>query len=585
MSDFFLTGNGIIQIIFFLVVVLALVKPFGTYMARVYSNQFILLEHLVGPLEDLFYKFAKINPNNEMTWQQYAFAVVLFSGFSFILLFFILKLQAYLPFNPQHFPNVSSDLAFNITASFITNTNWQAYSGESTLSYFSQMCGLTVQNFLSAGTGMAVLMALVRGLTRKKTAYIGNFWVDMVRGCLYILLPLSIILSVTLGSQGVIQNFKPYVSAKLIEPTTDSKKQSIKTQGIPGGPVASQVAIKQLGTNGGGFFNTNSAHPFENPTPLSNLLEMLAILLIPTSLCYTFGVLINDRRQGWMILATMSLLFIPLMLFCVYQEQSGYIAYTDIGVDQKMSEFQSGGNMLGKEVRFGIVNSTLWTSATTAASNGSVNSMLDAYTPLGGVVPLLFILTGEIIYGGVGSGLYGMLLYILITVFIAGLMVGRTPEYLGNKIQSFEMKMAAIAIFVPILFILFGTAVAVMCKSGLAGLFNPGAQGFIEILYAFASSANNNGSAFAGINANTPFYNTWLALAMLFGRFWIIIPVLAIAGSLAQKQISPNTIGTLETHTPLFVMLLMGVILLIGLLTYIPVLTLGPITEYFRWIQ
>ncbi len=469
--------------------------------------------------------------------------------------------------------------------SFITNTNWQAYGGESTLSYFSQMLGLTVQNFLSASMGIAVVIALCRGITRRNSKFIGNFWFDLMRGNLYILLPLSLILAFLLGSQGVIQNFNPYLTATTIETSHDANGKEISTQSIPGGPVASQVAIKQLGTNGGGFFNTNSAHPFENPTPFSNYLEMIAIVLIAASLCYTFGVMVNDKRQGWALLVAMTLIFIPLLFFCVQQEQEGNPLLKGLNIDQQMSEYQSGGNMEGKEVRFGIVNSAIWASATTATSNGSVNSMHDSYTPLGGAVPLLFLLLSEVIFGGVGSGLYGMLMFVFITVFIAGLMVGRTPEYLGKKIQAFEIKMVSIALFVPILTLLFGVAAAVMTKDGAAGISNPGAQGFTEILYAFASASGNNGSAFAGLNANTPFYNTLLGIVMLFSRYWVVIPVLAIAGSLAQKNVTPSTTGTMSTHTPLFIVFIIGIVLLVGLLTYVPVLTLAPIMEYFQLVK
>ncbi len=554
-------------------------------MARVYSGQFIFLETFLGPIEDICYRIARIDPTKEMTWQQYAIAVITTSTGGFLLLFAILRFQACFPLNPQNFPNLSDDLAFNTAVSFITNTNWQAYGGESTLSYFSQMFGLTVQNFLSASMGIAVVIALCRGIARKNTKFIGNFWFDFMRGNLYILLPLSLFLAILLGSQGVIQNFNPYLAATTIETTHDASGKEISTQLIPGGPVASQVAIKQLGTNGGGFFNSNSAHPFENPTPLSNYLEMIAIVLIAAALCYTFGIMVNDRRQGWALLIAMTLIFIPLLFYCVQQEQQGNPLLNVLNIDQQMSETQSGGNMEGKEVRFGIINSAMWASATTATSNGSVNSMHDSYTPLGGAVPLIFLLLSEVIFGGVGSGLYGMLMFVFITVFIAGLMVGRTPEYLGKKIQGFEIKMVSIAIFVPILTLLFGVAITVMTKDGIAGVANPGAHGFSEILYAFASSSGNNGSAFAGLNVNTPFYNTILGIVMLFSRYWIIIPVLAIAGSLAQKNVTPPSSGTMSTHTPLFIIFIIGIVILVGLLTYVPVLTLAPIMEYFQLVK
>lgn len=570
-----------LQLFLFFGVILVLIKPLGNYMARVYSGQVVILEHLFGRVEDFFYQCAKIDPIREMTWQEYATAIIITSFGGILLLFAILKCQAYLPLNPQHFPNLSSDLAFNIAISFVTNTNWQSYVPESTLSYLSQMMGLTVQNFLSASMGMAVGIALIRGLTRKNTPFIGNFWVDWLRGSLYILLPLALILAVALGSQGVIQNFKPYLSATLVEPQSDEQGNTIRNQPIPGGPAASQIAIKQLGSNGGGFFNANAAHPFENPTPFSNFLEMLAILLIPIALFYTFGAMVNDRRQGWALILTTTLIFIPLLFFGFWQEQGGNPLFSPLMIDQQASAIQEGGNLEGKEVRFGILNSVLWSSLSTATSNGSVNAMLDSYMPYGGLVPMIFLSLSEVIYGGVGAGLYGMLIFVFITVFMTGLMIGRTPEYLGKKILCFDIKMASIVLLIPIMCVLFGSTLAVLTPAGQAGIMNPGAQGFSEILYAFFSAANNNGSAFAGLNANTPFYNTLLGLVMLLGRFWTIIPVLAIAGSFAAKNTIPNSSNTLSTHTPLFIIFLIGIIILVGLLTYIPVLTLGPITENF----
>lgn len=584
MNNMMLTFNSWVQFLLPICFVAMLIKPLGAYMARVYSNQFVMLEHIFGPVEEIFYKIARIDPMKEMGWQEYAFALILASFGSFLLLFLILTHQAQLPFNPEHFPNLNDSLAFNIAASFITNTNWQSYAGETTLSYFSQMSGLGVQNFASAGIGMCVIIALIRGIIRKKSQFIGNFWVDWLRGCLYILLPLSILLAMLLGSQGVIQNLKPYLQITMLESVQNSEGNAISTQTIPGGPVASQVAIKQLGSNGGGFFNANSAHPFENPTPLSNLLSIIAILLIPTALCYTFGVLINDTRQGWMLLFTMTIIFIPLTWMCIEREQVGNQLLSSMPISQVQSTLppiQSGGNMEGKELRFGILNSALWSAATTATSNGSTNSSLDSYAPYGGMVPMMFLMLGEVIYGGVGSGLYGMLIYVLITVFIAGLMVGKTPEYLGKKIEAFDIKMASLTVLITIFVALFGCAIAVLTIPGRAGVFNPGAQGFSEILYALLSCAMNNGSSFAGINANTPFYNTLLGIIMLVSRYWIIIPVLAIAGSLAQKNNIPTTSSTLVTHSPLFVALLIAIILLIGLLTYVPALTLGPINENF----
>ncbi|MBS0290772.1 MAG: potassium-transporting ATPase subunit KdpA [Proteobacteria bacterium] len=578
-----MSSNSIVQCLLFWGIILALVKPLGSYIARVYNDQCIFLESILGPLEDFSYRIAKIDPSKEMVWHQYATAVVLSSFGGFLFLFLILRFQAYLPLNPEHFPNLTNDLAFNTAASFITNTCWVSYSGESTLSYLSQMLGLTVQCFLSASMGMAVAIALIRGIVRKNSKHIGNFWVDWVRGNLYILLPLSLILAIALGSQGVIQNFNSYISATLIAPFQDAVGNSISTQTIPGGPVASQVAIMQLGSAGGGFFNTNAAHPFANPTPFSNFLQMLALILIPAALCYTFGVMANDKRQGWAILLAMSLIYLPLCVFGIYKEQQGNTLLSTLAsLDQTYNDENPGGNLEGKELRFGIVNSTLWSSTTTATANGSVNAMLDSYTPLGGLVPLIFLLLGEVIFGGVGAGLYGILIFILVTVFVAGLMVGRTPEFLGKKIQSYEIKMTSIAIFVPIMMLLFGSAICVLSKSGLASVFNPQAQGFTEILYALASCAGNNGSAFAGLDANTPFYNTLLAMIMLFSRFWVMIPILAIAGALAEKNVTPYTSGTLSTNNLLFILLLIGIIVLVGLLTYFPAIMLAPISEYFH---
>ncbi len=584
------TTNGLLQLGLYFFVLLACVKSLGGYMARVYGGHSVWLGKPLRPLERLFYKTAGIDPAREMTWKQYATAVLIFSFGSFALLYVILRWQSHFPLNPAGMADITPALAFNTAASFITNTNWQSYGGESTISYFSQMVGLTMQNFASAAVGMAVMVALVRGLARKNAKTIGNFWADLLRGNLYILLPLAIVCALLLASQGVVQNFGEYVKAPLVESlqieekkddkgVVTQKAETIIEQTIAVGPAASQIAIKQLGTNGGGFFNVNSAHPFENPTPFANFLEVLAILLIPASLCYTFGAMVGDRRQGWAVLAAMTLIFVPLLLYCVTQEQAGNPKFAALGIDQ------SGGNMEGKETRFGIVNSALWASATTAASNGSVNAMHDSFTPMGGFVPLLLIQFGEVIYGGVGSGLYGMLMFVIVAVFIAGLMVGRTPEYLGKKIQSFEMKMASVAILVTPALVLFGTALGVMTAAGKAGIANPGAQGFSEILYAFSSAANNNGSAFGGLSANTPFYNTWLGICILFGRFWIIVPVLAIAGSLAAKNSVPASAGTLSTHKPLFIAFLIGTVILVGVLTYVPALALGPVVEHLNMIS
>jgi K+-transporting ATPase ATPase A chain len=491
------------------------------------------------------------------------------------------RVQGVLPLNPQGLGAVSPDSSFNTAVSFATNTNWQGYGGEVTMSYFTQMLALTVQNFVSAATGMAIVIALIRGIRARSAQTIGNFWVDLTRTTLYILLPLALIVALVLVSQGVIQNFNAYQPVSLLQATTDANGNAITQQVLPMGPAASQIAIKQLGTNGGGFFNVNSSHPFENATPISNFLEVLSILLIPAALCYTFGKMVKDTRQGWALLAAMTIVFAVMTMIAVGAEQNGNPAFTPLGVDQTASELQAGGNMEGKEVRYGIVNSALWASATTVASNGSVNSMHDSYTPIGGFVPLFNIQMGEVIFGGVGSGLYGMLIFAIIAVFIAGLMVGRTPEYLGKKIEAFEMKMASIGILVMPITVLIGTAIGVLTVGGLATIYNttPAPHGFSEVLYAFTSAGNNNGSAFAGLGANTLFYNTALGLAMLIGRFWIAIPALAIAGSLAGKKIVPAGPGTLPTHTPLFIVMLIFVVLLVGVLTFIPALALGPFVE------
>ncbi len=592
--------NGIVQIALYVGVLLALVKPLGSFMARIYQGEPCGLDRVLRPVERLIYRACGIKPEEEMTWQAYAGALLLFSLAGLLFLYLLQRLQGMLPLNPQGMPAVSPDSSFNTAVSFVTNTNWQGYGGETTMSYLTQMAGLAVQNFVSAASGMAVMAALLRGFARRTARTIGNFWVDLTRGTLYILLPLSLVLALLLVSQGVVQSFGPYRNVPLVQaisydkprldvqgnPVKDGagkellEKVTVREQTLPFGPAASQIAIKQLGTNGGGFFNVNSAHPYENPTPFSNFLEMLALLLIPAALCYTFGRMVGDRRQGWALLTAMVVIFVPLLLFCVFNEQQGNPDFTALGIDQAASALQSGGNMEGKEVRFGIANSALWASATTAASNGSVNSMHDSFTPLGGLIPLWLMQLGEIVFGGVGSGLYGILVFAIVAVFVAGLMVGRTPEYLGKKIESFEMKMAALAILIPGFLVLIGTAVAAVTKVGVAGIANPGPHGFSEILYAFSSAANNNGSAFAGLSANTPFYNTLLGAAMFFGRFWIKIPVLAIAGSLAAKKQVPAGAGTLPTHTPLFVVFLVGVIVIVGALTFLPALALGPIAEH-----
>ena len=507
-------------------------------------------------------------------------AMLVFNLIGLLFLYLLLRLQNFLPLNPQGLPALSPDLAFNTAVSFVTNTNWQSYSGEATMSYLSQMAGLTVQNFLSAATGMAILIAMVRGFIRHSANTIGNFWVDMTRSVIYILVPLSLVLALALVSQGVVQTFNGYANVSVLQPVPGVNVQSSTEQTLALGPAASQVAIKQLGTNGGGFFNVNSAHPFENPTPLSNFLEMLAILLIPAALCYTFGRMVGDTRKGWAILAAMTIVFVAILAIVVVAEQGGNPAISALGIDQTAGDTQSGGNMEGKDVRFGITNSALWATATTSASNGSVNSMLDSFTPLGGLFPMWLMQLGEVVFGGVGSGLYGMLTFVIIAVFIAGLMIGRTPEYLGKKVEAFEIKMASLVVLIPILIVLFGTAIAVSIPDGKAAVFNPGAHGFSEILYAFSSAGNNNGSAFAGLGANTGFYNTALGFAMLFARYWTAIPVLAIAGSLARKKIVPAGPGTLPTHTPLFIVWLIGIVIIVGALSFFPALALGPIAEY-----
>lgn len=568
-----------IQIILFFAVLLLLVKPLGWYMAQVYQQKPCGLDKILAPAERLFYQAAGVNPATEMSWSTYAAALLLFNFLGVVVVYGLQRLQPFLPLNPQDLPAVTPDSAFNTAVSFASNTNWQGYSGEITMSYFTQMMALTVQNFVSAGTGMAVLVALIRGLARTNINSIGNFWVDLTRTILYILLPLSLVVALVLVSQGVVQTWQPAVTVPLHQPFTTAEGQTITQQTIALGPAASQIAIKQLGTNGGGFFNVNSAHPLENPTPLSNFVELLAILLIPAALCYTFGLMVNDTRQGWAILASMTVILVIFLAVTVWAEQQGNPQLTAAGVDQQLSLTQGGGNMEGKEVRFGVVGSALWAVATTAASNGSVNSMHDSFTPLGGLAPLLLMQLGEVIFGGVGSGLYGMLAFVLVAVFVAGLMVGRTPEYLGKKIEAFEMKMASLIILIPCATVLIGTAVAVSLEAGVSSIPNPGPHGFSEVLYAFSSAGNNNGSAFAGLNANTLFYNTALGLAMLMARYWLIIPTLAIAGSLANKKHVPAGAGTLPTHTPLFITLLSCVVLIVGALTYIPALALGPIVE------
>ncbi len=574
-----MTASSWVQIALYLVVLLALAKPLGGYMARVFQGERTFMSPVVVPVERLVYRLTGLKPTEEMDWKVYALAMLLFNLAGFLVVYLLQRIQASLPLNPQGLGAVSPDLAANTAASFVTNTNWQSYSGETTMSYFTQMLGLTVQNFLSAATGIAVLVAMIRGFVRHTTATIGNFWADMTRSALYVMLPLSLVLACILVSQGVVQTYLGSREVTLVQPAQDSQGQTLTDQTIAVGPAASQVAVKQLGTNGGGFFNVNSAHPFENPTPLSDFLEMLAILLIPAALCYTFGRMIGDTRQGWAILAAMTLIFLVMLSVAVGAEHAANPALEGLNVDSSPSGIQAGGNMEGKEVRFGIDNSALWATATTSASNGSVNSMHDSFNPLGGLVPMWLIQLGEVVYGGVGSGLYGMLAFVIIAVFVAGLMVGRSPEYLSKKIESFEMKMAALMVLIPVMLALLGTALAVAIPAGRSAIFNPGPHGFSEVLYAFSSAGNNNGSAFAGIGSNTPFYNTALGIAMLFARYWLAVPALAIAGSLVRKKKVPVTAGTLTTHTPLFVFWLIAVAIIVGALSFLPALSLGPIVE------
>ncbi len=594
-----MSANGYLQIGLYFVVLIALAKPLGAYMARIYENEPAVLNRFCAPFERLIYRLCGVDPSKETGWIEYTVALLVFNLLGGLAVYGLQRLQVNLPFNPAGMAAVSPDSSFNTAISFVTNTNWQGYGGESTMSYLTQMVALGVQNFVSAATGMAVVIALIRAFARQTVQTIGNFWVDMTRTVLYILLPLSLAFALVLVSQGVVQTFSAYPAVPLVEsieydnpkldaagqPIKDEKgnpvteKATQKDQVIAVGPAASQIAIKQLGTNGGGFFNANSAHPFENPTPLSNFLEVLAILLIPGALCYTFGRMVGDTRQGWAILATMTIVLVSLLAVCLWAEQQGNPLLAKLGVDQATTASQSGANMEGKEVRFGIANSVLWATTTTAASNGSVNAMHDSFTPLGGLVPMWLIQLGEVIFGGVGSGLYGMLMFVVVAVFIAGLMIGRTPEYLGKKIESFEIKMASIAVLVPLFTALLGTAIALMVDAGNAGVANPGAHGFSEILYAFSSASGNNGSAFAGLSANTPFYNTALGIVMFFARYWIIVPVLALAGSVVTKKKVPAGAGTLPTHNLLFVFWLIGVVIVIGALTFFPALALGPIVE------
>ena len=580
----------------FLVVLFATVRPLGLYIARLIEGG--PRTPLLARLEEGVFRLCGIR--EEMGWRQYTLAVLVFSVIGAVAVYALQRLQPWLPLNPQGLPNVTPDSSFNTAISFVSNTNWQGYAGEVTMSYLTQMLALAVQNFLSAATGIAVAFALIRGFARHSMQTIGNFWADLYRITAYLLLPLSLVFALVLISQGVIQNFLPYQEVTTLEPTSYeaprldaagqpmqdvagnpvSETVTVGTQTLPMGPIASQEAIKMLGTNGGGFLNANSAHPYENPNPLTNFLQMLAIFLIPAGLVYAFGRAVGDTRQGWAVLAAMTVIFVGAAVAAMTFEQQGNPLLAQLGADQAASALQSGGNMEGKEARFGIAASGLFATVTTAASCGAVNSMHDSFTPLGGAVPMLLIQLGEVVFGGVGSGLYGMLVYALMAVFVAGLMIGRTPEYIGKKIESFDMKMVAIAILITPALVLLGTALGVVASAGKATILNPGGHGFSEVLYAFSSAANNNGSAFAGLGANTPFYNGWLGVAMWFGRFGVIVPVLAIAGSLAGKKRLAQGPGTMPTHGPLFVGLLVGTVLLVGALTYVPALALGPVVEH-----
>lgn len=595
-----MNANTLMQMALLIAVLIALAIVFGRYMAAVLDGSSIVVRKIGRPIEQLIYRLAGVDAQAEMSWKRYALAVMLFSGLGALALYALLRLQGMLPLNPQGFGAMTPDAAFNTAVSFVTNTNWQDYGGESTLGYLVQMLGLTVQNFVSAATGIAVVVALIRGFSRHSMQTVGNFWVDLTRITLYVLAPLSIVVAMVLISQGVIQNLKPYQDVATLQvstyqvPETDAQGNPMKDakgdtlmrdvkvdkQTIAMGPVASQEAIKMVGTNGGGFFNANSAHPYENPTPLSNFVQILSILIIPAGLCVVFGRMVGDERQGHAVLAAMTIAFAVACWGEISAEQAGTPLVASLHVDQRASPLQAGGNAEGKEVRFGIAQSGLFTVATTAASCGAVDNMHDSLTPLGGFVPLLLIQLGEVIFGGVGSGLYGMLIFALLAVFVAGLMIGRTPEYLGKKIEPFEMKMVAIAILLTPFLVLVGTSIGVLSPLGRAGILNPGPHGLTEILYAFSSAANNNGSAFAGLSVNTPFYNVLLAIAMWIGRFGTIVPVLAIAGSLAGKKRIAATSGTLPTHGPLFVVLLLGTLVLVGALTYAPALALGPVVEY-----
>ena len=581
-----MTANGWFQIAMFLGAVLAVTKPMGLFMARVFEREKTFLDPVLRPLERLLYRLTGVDEQHEMKWTEYGISMLLFSGVSMLLLYLIQRAQTILPFNPQKLSAVAPDLAFNTAASFTTNTNWQAYTPETTMSYFTQMAGLAYHNFVSASVGIALAIAFIRGIARREKQTIGNFWVDMTRTILWVLLPVCIIFALALVSQGVVQNLKPYDTVKLLEsqqvqktgPDGKPVTQTITEQVIAQGPVASQEAIKMYGTNGGGFFNANSAHPFENPTPFSNFLEMVSIFAIPAGLTYTLGKMTGSQRHGWAVWGAMTILFLAGVTTAYWAETHGNPLLK--GVDQRASLTQSGGNMEGKEVRFGMANSALFATITTDASCGAVNGVHDSYTPIGGMVPLVNIMLGEVVFGGVGAGMYGILIFVVLTVFIAGLMVGRTPEYLGKKIEAYDVKMAMLVVLVFPLVILVFAAVSVLAKFGTSSIANPGPHGFTEILYAFTSAAGNNGSAFAGLSANTLWYNTTMGVTMLIGRFFMIIPMLAVAGNLARKKYVPPSLGTFPVTTPLFTVLLVSVILIVGALTFFPALSLGPVLEH-----
>ena len=589
-----MTLNGWLQILFFLALVFLVTKPMGVFMARVFNREKTLMDPLLRPIERLLYRATGVNEDHEMRWTEYAIAMLLFSVVSMVVLYLMQRLQGYLPFNPQKFGAVGpAHVAFNTAASFTTNTNWQAYSGENTMSYFTQMAGLAYHNFVSAAVGIALAIAFIRGIARRQMQTIGNFWVDLVRASLWVLLPFCIIGALVLVSQGVVQNLRPYDTAKLIEPMQIQKvadgKPAVDAQGKPvidivtdqtiaQGPVASQEIIKEFGTNGGGFFNANSAHPFENPTPLSNLIELVAIFSIGAGLTYTLGRMTGSQAHGWAVWSAMAILFLAGVMVAYWAEARGNPLLA--GTNQQATAWQPGGNMEGKEVRFGIANTALWATVTTDASCGAINGWHDSFTPLGGMVPLVNIVLSEVIFGGVGAGMYGMLIYVVLAVFIAGLMVGRTPEYLGKKIEAYDVKMAMLVVLIFPLVILAFTAVSSVHGFGTSSISNPGPHGLSEMLYAFTSGAGNNGSAFGGLTVNTPWYDTTIALTMLAGRFLMIIPMLAIAGNLAGKKYVPPSLGTFPVTTPLFTVLLIGVILIVGALTFFPALSLGPILEH-----